>query len=56
MDAIPLYMIKEESEEDTNELEISIKLGFKYIRYVSPNNLTVISGLKVYGLEAHDEI
>ena len=52
MDAIPLNIIKnEDTKLELYELDINVKLSFKYIRYVSSDNLTLISSFSVYGYE-----
>ena len=54
MDAIPLNIIKEENnnlELYEYELSIGVKLSFKYIRYISSDNSTLISSFNVYGYE-----
>ena len=52
IDAIPIHMIKEEHEQNEPiDIDISLNFPFKYIRYVSSNNLTMISGFKIYGYE-----
>ena len=50
MDAIPLNIIKNNNLE-LYELDIEVKLSFKYIRYVSSDNSTLISSFNVYGYE-----
>ena len=55
MDAIPLNILKnEDTKLELYELDINIKLSFKYIRYVSSDNLTLISSFTVYGYEPSD--
>ena len=51
IDAIPLNMIKDDEDKTLYELDIDVKLSFKYIRYVSSDNLTLISSFNVYGYE-----
>ena len=53
MDGIPLNIIKNENLE-LYELDIEVKLSFKYIRYVSSDNLTLISKFNVYGYESSE--
>ena len=50
MDGIPLNIIKNNNLE-LYELDIEVKLSFKYIRYVSSDNSTLISSFTIYGYE-----
>ena len=50
LDAVPLYMFKEQS--NTNYIEIESTVSFKYIRYVSPLKKEVaISNIEIYGYQ-----
>ena len=50
---IPIHMIKEEyKSNEPIDIEISFNYPFKYIRYISSNNLTLISIFKIYGYES----
>ena len=51
-DAIPLNIIKNENTNlELYELNIEVKISFKYIRYVSSDNSNLISKFTVYGYE-----
>ena len=51
MDAIPLYMFKDESTIDS--VEIQTKSSYKYIRYVSPMKKNVtLTNIEIHGYEA----
>ena len=51
MDAIPLYMFKDESTIDS--VEIQTKSAYKYIRYVSPMKKNVtLTNIEIHGYEA----
>ena len=51
MDAIPLYMFKDESTIDS--VEIQTKSSFQYIRYVSPMKKNVtLTNIEIHGYEA----
>ena len=53
IDGIPIHIIKEEyKSNEPIDIEISFNYPFKYIRYISSNNLTLISGFKIYGYES----
>ena len=56
-DAIPLYMLTEEIEQNgqINYINIDISESFKYIRYVGPyGQYSVISNLEFYGFEVKE--
>ena len=57
IDAIPLNIIKNENNNiESYEIDIEVKLSFKYIRYVSSDNSTLISNFIVYGYEPSESI
>ena len=58
MDAIPLYMIKDEVEKSgqVNYVDIDVTDTFKYVRYIGPYDQgSIISILEFYGHEIKDD-
>ncbi|MBO5420302.1 MAG: CotH kinase family protein [Bacteroidales bacterium] len=56
-DALPIYMIKEAASSGTmHHKEVDCSMGFRYVRYVSPNNVRCnLAELEFYGYPAEGD-
>lgn len=56
-DAVPLYIIKTEPRDNVlTSAEVNVSRGFRYVRYVGPNNVRCnVAELKFYGTEGEGD-